>query len=30
MSYTNSFNLSDFIGRVEYQILSPTAIRTFK
>ena len=30
MSYTNSFNLSDFIGKVEYQILSPTAIRTFK
>lgn len=30
MSYTNSFNLSDFIGEVKYQILSPTAIRTFK
>lgn len=30
MSYTNSFNLSDFIGKVKYQILSPTAIRTFK
>ena len=30
MSYTNSFNLSDFIGKVKYEILSPTAIRIFK
>lgn len=30
MSYTNAHNLNGFIGKVEYGILSPTAIRTFK
>ena len=30
MSYTNAKNLNGFIGKVEYGILSPTAIRTFK
>jgi hypothetical protein len=30
MSYTNAKNLNRFIGKVEYGILSPTAIRTFK
>lgn len=30
MSYTNSTTLSDFIGNVKYEILSPTAIRTFE
>lgn len=30
MSYTNFTTLSDFIGKVNYEILSSTAIRTFK
>lgn len=30
MSYTNHKDLSTFIGGVQYDILSPTAIRTFK
>lgn len=30
MSYTNAKDLNGFIGKVEYGILSPTAIRTFK
>lgn len=30
MSYTGHTYLDDFIGQVEYKILSPTAIRTFK
>lgn len=30
MSYTNAKDLNRFIGKVEYGILSPTAIRTFK
>lgn len=29
MSYTNSTNLTDFIGKIEYRILSPTAIKDF-
>ena len=30
MSYTNHKNVSDFIGGVEHEYLSPTTIRTFK